>query len=79
MISLLYLLDQGGKQENQLIEVKQAPPKLMRKQHGSMRVMLWQLHEMQGREIKFRKLSAHSSQAFITPFEEWIIAISVGL
>jgi hypothetical protein len=40
MISLLYLLDQGGKQGNQPVEVKQAPPKLMRKPHESLRVLL---------------------------------------
>jgi hypothetical protein len=54
MISLLYLLVQGGKQENLPIEVKQAPPKPMRKSHGLLRVVLWQAHEMQGLEMKFR-------------------------
>jgi hypothetical protein len=67
MISLLYLLVQGVKQGNQPVELKQAPPKPIRKPHGSLRVMLWQPHEMQGLEMKFRKLSAHSSLALNTP------------
>jgi hypothetical protein len=67
MLSLLYLLVQGGKQGNQPIKVKQAPPKPMRKPHESLRVVLRQLHKMQGLEMKFRKLSAHSSLALNTP------------
>jgi hypothetical protein len=67
MISLFYLLVEGGKQGNQPVEVKHAPPKPMRKPHGSLRVMLRQLQEMRGLEMKFRNLSAHSSLALDTP------------
>jgi hypothetical protein len=60
MISLLYLLVHGGKQGNHPVEVNQAPPKPMRKPHESLRVVLWQPHEIQRPEKKLRKLSAQS-------------------
>jgi hypothetical protein len=45
MTNLSFLLVQGRQQEKQLVEVKEAPPKLMRKLHGSLRVVIWQPQE----------------------------------
>jgi hypothetical protein len=60
MISLLYLLDQGGKQENQLIEVKQDPPKLMRKLQAWLHDVLQERQEKKGLVMRSTRLSIHS-------------------
>jgi hypothetical protein len=59
MISLSLRLIQEGKQENQLIEVKQVPLKPMRKLPTGLKVMLSVKQGRQGKEFKFKRLNVH--------------------
>jgi hypothetical protein len=59
MISLSLRLVQEGKQENQLIEVKQIPLKPMRKLPTRLKVMLSMKQGRQGKELKFKRLNVH--------------------
>jgi hypothetical protein len=59
MISLLLCLVQEGKQENQLIEVKQVPLKPMRKLPIESKAMLSVKQGRQGKELKFKRLNVH--------------------
>jgi hypothetical protein len=59
MISLSLHLIQEGKQENQLIEVKQVPLKPMRKLPTRLKVVPSMKQGRQGKELKFKRLNAH--------------------
>jgi hypothetical protein len=59
MISLSLRLIQEGKQENQLIEVKQVPLKPMRKLPTGLKVVLSVKQARQGKEFKFKRLNVH--------------------
>jgi hypothetical protein len=67
MTNLSFLLIQGGQQDKQLIEVEEAPPKLMMKLHGSLRAVLWQRKDKQGQAMSFKKLNDLSSLILNTP------------
>jgi hypothetical protein len=59
MISLYLCLIQEGKQENQLIEVKQVPLKPMRKLPTGLKAMSFVKQGRQGKELKFKRLNVH--------------------
>jgi hypothetical protein len=67
MVSLLFLLVQGGKQENQLIKVKEVPHKPMRRLQTRLKAGLWQPQEKQKQAVLFKKLSVHSGLIMSTP------------
>jgi hypothetical protein len=70
---LLYLLDQGGKQENQLIEVKQTPPKQMRKLQTWLQDVLQERQEKKGLVMRSTRLSIHSEPIMSILYGEWIV------
>jgi hypothetical protein len=59
MISLSLRLVQEGKQENQLVEVKQVPLKPMRKLPIGLKAMPSVKQGRQGKELKFKRLNIH--------------------
>jgi hypothetical protein len=59
MISLSLRLVQEGKQENQLVEMKQVPLKLMRKLPTGLKVVSSIKQGRQGKELKFKRLNVH--------------------
>jgi hypothetical protein len=59
MISLSLCLIQEAKQENQLIEVKQVPLKLMRKLSIGLKAVSSVKQGRQGKELKFKRLNIH--------------------
>jgi hypothetical protein len=59
MISLSLRLVQEGKQENQLIEVKQVPREMMRKLPTGLKAVPSVKQGRQGKELKFKRLNIH--------------------
>jgi hypothetical protein len=59
MISLSLCLVQEGKQENQLVEMKQVPLKLMRKLPTWLKVVSSIKQGRQGKDLKFKRLNVH--------------------
>jgi hypothetical protein len=59
MISLSLRLIQEGKQENQLVKVKQVPLKPMRKLPTGLTVMPCVKGGGEGKELKFKRLNIH--------------------
>jgi hypothetical protein len=67
MTSLSFHLVQEGKQENQLVEMKQVPLKLMRKLPTGLKAMPSVKQWRQGKELKFKRLSVHYGLAMSIP------------